>query len=121
MKFRLNRRRTACGETLLVLWRPLAAISWLFTPFVYLLSWIGAGFTRLVGGNLVPRSIVSDEEIRTMISVGAHEGTVEEEEAHLLSMSSISETGPYTKSWCLAWRSSGSAGLDHRGLHETVY
>ncbi len=68
----------------LALWRPLAVISWVFTPFVYVLSWIGAGFTRLVGGSLVPRSIVSDEEIRTMISVGAQEGTVEKDEAHLL-------------------------------------
>jgi putative hemolysin len=66
------------------LYRPLQFISWIFTPFVYLLSWIGSGFTRIVGGTPVPRSIISDEEIRTMISVGRDEGTVAEGEAKLL-------------------------------------
>ncbi|MBU2608330.1 MAG: hemolysin family protein, partial [Chloroflexi bacterium] len=64
--------------------RPLRAISWLFSPFVLVLSWIASGFTRMVGGTPMPRSIISDEEIRTMISVGHKEGTVEEAEAKLL-------------------------------------
>jgi putative hemolysin len=68
----------------LLLYRPLQAISWLFTPFVIVLSWLAAGFTRIAGGTPVARSIISDEEIRTMISVGRKEGTVEEEEAKLL-------------------------------------
>jgi putative hemolysin len=59
-------------------------ISWLFTPFVAVLSWIAFGFTKMVGGTPLPRSIVSDEEIRTMISVGHKEGTVEEAEAKML-------------------------------------
>jgi len=48
------------------------------------LSWIASGVTRIVGGTPMPRSIVSEEEIRTMISVGHKEGTVEEEEAEML-------------------------------------
>lgn len=64
--------------------RPLELVSWLFTPFVFVLSLIASGFTRLVGGTPVSRSIISDEEIRTMISVGHKEGTVEEHEAKLL-------------------------------------
>ena len=64
--------------------RPIEAIAWLFTPFVAALSWIASGFTKLVGGTPVRRSLVSDEEIRTMISVGHKEGTVEEAEAKLL-------------------------------------
>jgi putative hemolysin len=68
----------------LFLYRPLQVISWVFTPFVFVLSWIGSGFTRIVGGTPVPQSIISDEEIRTMISVGRKEGTVEEGEAKLL-------------------------------------
>jgi len=68
----------------LLLVRPIEAIAWLFTPFVAVLSWIASGFTKLVGGTSVPRSLVSDEEIRTMISVGHKEGTVEEAEAKLL-------------------------------------
>lgn len=68
----------------MLLHRPLRLVSWLFTPFVVALSWIASGFTRLVGGTLVPRSIISDEEIRTMISVGREEGTVDESEAKML-------------------------------------
>jgi len=64
--------------------RPIQLIGWLFTPVVVVLSWIASAFTRLVGGTPVARSIISDEEIRTMISVGHKEGTVEEEEAEML-------------------------------------
>jgi putative hemolysin len=68
----------------LVLARPIQVISWLFTPFVVVLSWIASGFSKLFGGTPVPRSLVSEEEIRTMISVGHREGTVEEDEAEML-------------------------------------
>jgi len=64
--------------------RPIEALSWLLTPFVIALSWIASGFSKLFGGTPVPRSLVSEEEIRTMISVGHKEGTVEEEEAEML-------------------------------------
>jgi len=64
--------------------RPIEVISWLFTPFVVVLSWIASGFSKLAGGTPVPRSLVSEEEIRTMISVGHKEGTVETEEAEML-------------------------------------
>ena len=64
--------------------RPIELVSWLFTPVVFVLSWIALGFTKMVGGTPVPRSLVSEEEIRTMISVGHKEGTVEEEQAEML-------------------------------------
>jgi len=68
----------------LALARPLEVLSWLFTPFVVALSWVASGLSRLVGGIPVPRSTVTDEEIRTMISVGHKEGAVEEAEAKML-------------------------------------
>jgi len=68
----------------LILAQSIQVISWLFTPFVIVLSWIASGFTKLVGGTPVPKSLISDEEIRTMISVGHREGTVEESEAKML-------------------------------------
>ncbi|MFC1932458.1 hemolysin family protein [Chloroflexota bacterium] len=64
--------------------RPLEVLSWLLTPFVVALSWIASGFSKLVGAAPVPRSLVSEEEIRTMISVGHKEGAVEEAEAEML-------------------------------------
>jgi len=68
----------------LILARPIELISWLFTPFVIALSWIASGFTKMVGGKPLSRSLASPEEIRTMISVGHKEGTVEEHEAEML-------------------------------------
>ena len=68
----------------MLLHKPIQMVSWLFTPFVIALSWLANAFTRIVGGTPVPRSIISDEEIRTMISVGRDEGTVEESEAKML-------------------------------------
>jgi putative hemolysin len=73
------------AERLAILYaRPLGLIAWLLTPFVSALSWIASGFARTIGGTPVPRSLASAEEIRTMISVGHKEGTVEEHEAKLL-------------------------------------
>ena len=63
---------------------PIQVISWILTPFVIVLSWIASGFSKLAGGTPVPRSLVTAEEIRTMISVGHKEGTVEESEAKML-------------------------------------
>jgi len=70
----------------MALWyvRPLSFIAWLLTPFVAVLSWIALAFSRALGGTPAPRSLASAEEIRTMISVGRNEGTVEEHEARLL-------------------------------------
>jgi putative hemolysin len=68
----------------LVYARPLGLVSWVFTPFVAALSWIASGFARVFGGLPGPRTLASPEEIRTMISVGHKEGTVEEAEARLL-------------------------------------
>jgi len=64
--------------------RPLEIFSWLFTPFVTVLSWIASRFSKLVGGNPAPGSLISDEEIRTMISLGQKQGEMEHAEAELL-------------------------------------
>jgi len=64
--------------------RPIEALSWILTPFVVVLSWIATGFSKMLGGAPVSKSLVSEDEIRTMISMGHKEGTVEEEEAEML-------------------------------------
>jgi putative hemolysin len=68
----------------LFLARPIEALSWLLAPFVVALSWIAMGFSKMLGGAPVSQSLASEEEIRTMISMGHKEGTVEEEEAEML-------------------------------------
>ncbi len=73
------------AERLAILFaRPVELMSWLFTPFVVVLSWIASGFSKIAGGTPVSRSLISEEEIRTMISVGHREGEVEEAEAEML-------------------------------------
>ena len=73
------------AERLAILYvRPLSFIAWLLTPFVASLSWIAMAFSRVLGGIPARRSLASPDEIRTMISVGRNEGTVEEHEARLL-------------------------------------
>jgi len=64
--------------------RPIEVASYIFTPAVLALSSIASRFSKLAGGEPVARSLVSAEEIRTMISVGHKEGTVEKDEAEML-------------------------------------
>ncbi|HEY33626.1 MAG TPA: HlyC/CorC family transporter [Dehalococcoidia bacterium] len=64
--------------------RPIEWFSWLFSPFVWVLSWIASGFSRVVGGGPTHRSLAGEEDIRMMIAVGRSEGEVEESEAEML-------------------------------------
>ena len=64
--------------------RPLEIVAWLLTPLVVALSWIASRFTGLVGVKPAPGSLVSDDEIRTMISLGQRQGEMEDAEAALL-------------------------------------
>ena len=73
------------AETLAIsLSRIVRLISWIFTPVVVVLSWIATGFGKLVGAHTVGGSLISSEEIRTMINIGSRDGTVEKAEAEML-------------------------------------
>ena len=61
---------------------PLGAITTVVSPLAAGLGWLGS--TLAGGRGSVPPSLVSEEEIRSMISVGREEGTVEEAEAEML-------------------------------------
>lgn len=63
---------------------PIRAISWFFAPFVRITSWIAFALTKMIGETKTPRSLVSEEEIRTMISVGEKQGVVEKDEAEMM-------------------------------------
>ncbi len=63
---------------------PILVISWVLRPFVLVLEWIGTGASKLIGGEPMSRHLVTEEEIRTMISVGKEAGVVEEAEAKML-------------------------------------
>lgn len=64
--------------------RPIEILEWALSPFVFILSGLATIVTKTVGGSSISRSLVSQEEIRTMISVGHKDGTMEETEAKML-------------------------------------
>ena len=64
--------------------RPIELASKAFAPAVLALSAVTTRFTKLAGVKPASRSLFDEEEIRTMISVGHKEGTVEESEAEML-------------------------------------
>jgi putative hemolysin len=63
---------------------PVTLLSWLLSPAVTVLEWTGNTVSKLIGGTPTRRAIITEEEIRTMISVGEEEGVVEEAEAKML-------------------------------------
>ena len=68
----------------LILARPIEIVSFIFRPLVIALSWISSGVVRLFGGGSVPPSLVTEDEIRSMIRSGFEEGALEQPEAELL-------------------------------------
>lgn len=68
----------------LILARPIEIVSFIFRPLVIALSWISSRFVRLFGGGSVPSSLVTEEEIRSMIRSGFEDGALERPEAELL-------------------------------------
>ena len=59
-------------------------ISWILMPVVTILSWISTVFGKMIGAHTVGGSLISPEEIRTMINVGSRDGTVQKDEAEML-------------------------------------
>ena len=68
----------------LVYLRPLRIIELCLYPFVLALERIGLRLTRMVAVPEEGRTLVSEGEIRSAISVGESEGVVEEDEAEML-------------------------------------
>jgi magnesium and cobalt exporter, CNNM family len=63
---------------------PVSFLSWILAPATAVLGWIGTSFSKLIGGTPTQRTLVTEEEIRTMITVGKEEGVVAEAEAKML-------------------------------------
>ena len=63
--------------------RPLVLVGWLLSPAVHLLQGISILAGKIVGTDTMTE-LVTEDEIRTMISVGARTGTVEHTEAEML-------------------------------------
>jgi putative hemolysin len=63
---------------------PVRIIEWCLYPFVLVLDRIGLGFIKMVTETDADRKLVSEGEIRSVISAGEDEGVVEEDEAKML-------------------------------------
>lgn len=75
---------TRLGERMALLYtRPIKMISTLFYPITMVLSGIGTGIARLFGGTSIAQTVITEDEIRTMISIGLEHGVVEEGEADM--------------------------------------
>ena len=62
---------------------PLEWIGWLFLPFSFVLERLSSAVGRLLGGDAA-RAGITEEEIKTMVSVGREEGAVEHHEAEMI-------------------------------------
>jgi CBS domain containing-hemolysin-like protein len=66
--------------------RSVQTFLWLLTPILAVLSWIASAVAKIVGGTPVWKNVVTitEDEVRTMITVGLEEGVIEESEAEML-------------------------------------
>lgn len=63
----------------------ISLIIWVFGPITHLLTWIANGFIRLMGGNPHYRSpLVTEEEMKMMITIGKEEGFYGDNERKML-------------------------------------
>ncbi len=62
--------------------RPLVVLEWLLSPAIFLIQGITSLFIKVLGVH--PASQVNEEEIRTLIALGAQSGDVDRSEAALL-------------------------------------
>ncbi len=64
--------------------KPLRIIEWCFYPFVLALDRIGLRFSKMMAETEEDKKLVSEGEIRSVISAGESEGVVEQSEAKML-------------------------------------
>ncbi|MFC1943924.1 hemolysin family protein [Chloroflexota bacterium] len=77
---------TRHGERMALLYaKPMGLLMRLLYPLVLIFVWVGSGLARLIGGPTLPQALISEDEIRSAISAGVEEGTLEKGEAELLN------------------------------------
>lgn len=63
---------------------PMRVLIWVLSPIAFVFVWIADKLARLVGAPPARQTLVSEDDIRTAVSVGAEEGTLVESEAEML-------------------------------------
>ena len=76
---------TRQGERMALLYvHPIDLLMKILYPLVIVFVWIGDKISRTFGGASVPQTLISEGEIRTVISTGVEEGTIEKTEAEMM-------------------------------------
>ncbi len=76
---------TRMGERMALFYtRPIKVITKILSPLTTVLAGIGTGLAKLLGGSPIPQRPISEEEIRSIISMGREEGAVEQSEAEMM-------------------------------------
>lgn len=76
---------TRYGERLALFYAaPMKILITILMPIATIFMWSGDLLARLVGAGPQPRTLTSEEEIRTALTVGVEEGTLMEAEAEML-------------------------------------
>ncbi len=76
---------TRYGERLAFFYAtPMKILIWVLLPIATVFVWIADKLARLVGASPEPQTLVSEDEIRTAVSVGIEEGTLVEAEAEMV-------------------------------------
>jgi CBS domain containing-hemolysin-like protein len=76
---------TRYGERMALFYAaPMKLLMWVLFPIASVFIWIADKLARMVGAFPVTQTLVSEDEIRTAVSVGAEEGTLVEAEAEML-------------------------------------
>ncbi|VAY87880.1 conserved hypothetical protein [mine drainage metagenome] len=63
---------------------PMRAVAWLLSPFVRLMLWITVFMLRPFGVDRRTSLFVTEEDIRTLVDVGAEQRVIEEEEREMI-------------------------------------
>ncbi|MGH8192676.1 MAG: hemolysin family protein [Rhodanobacteraceae bacterium] len=64
---------------------PMQVLSWLMTPFVWVLNILSGLVLRLLRMNRVRREKVSEEEIRMLVAEGAEQGVLDSDERNMVN------------------------------------
>lgn len=64
--------------------RPIEVITVIFSPVTAALVWISRAVGKLIGASFAPKSLITEEEFRTILALGVEEGTMEATEAKLI-------------------------------------
>jgi len=76
---------TRYGERMAMFYAtPMKMLVWVLSPIAMIFVWIADKLARLVGAHPEQRVLVSEDEIRTAVSVGIEEGTLVEAEAEMV-------------------------------------